>query len=277
MTESNVPPTPSENDPAPPQPPAPPPQEPPPPGAPPQEPPPPPARATTQAVPSDWGAGRIIAIVAGAILILISVALLGAGGVAVWAGLQRDDGYVTTDVQEFSASGSALATDPVDLGSEGVDWVYSSDFLDSVRIRVTPTTSDQQLFVGIGRSAAVSGYLAGVSRTVISDFWGNDVKDVPGGTPESPPGEQDFWVASTHGSGTQTLVWDPSGGTWTAVVMNVDGSPGLDVKADLGGRIPHLGWFALGLLLVGGILLAGGVLLIVFAIVRRRPAQTQAV
>ena len=267
MNESNVPPTPSENDPAPPQPPA----------APPQEPPPPPAPAPTQAVPSDWGAGRIIAIVAGALLVLISVGLLGVGGVAVWAGFQRDGGYVTTDVQEFSASGSALATDPVDLGSEGVSWVYSSDFLDSVRIRVTPTTSDQQLFVGIGRSAAVSGYLAGVSRTVISDFWGDDVKAVPGGTPESPPGEQDFWVASTHGSGTQTLVWDPSGGTWTAVVMNADGRPGLDVKADLGGRIPHLGWFALGFLLVGGIVLAGGVLLIVLAIRRRRPVQAQAV
>ena len=73
-----------------------------------------------------WGAGRIIAIVAGALLILISVGLLGVGGVAVWAGFQRDGGYVTTDVQEFSASGSALATDPVDLGSEGVSWVYSS-------------------------------------------------------------------------------------------------------------------------------------------------------
>jgi hypothetical protein len=261
MNESNVPPTPSEGDAPPPQPP--------------QEPPPPPARATTQAVPSDWGAGRIIAIVAGALLILISVGLLGAGGVAVWAGFQRDGGYVTTDVQEFSASGSALATDPVDLGSEGVSWVYSSDFLDSVRIRVTPTTSDQPLFVGIGRSAAVSGYLAGVSRTVISDFWGNDVKAVPGGAPESPPGDQDFWVASTHGSGTQTLVWDPSGGTWTAVVMNADGRRGLDVKADLGGRIPHLGWIALGLLLLGAILLAAGVLLIVFAVRRRRPAAAQ--
>ena len=141
-------------------------------------------------MPSDWGAGRIIAIVAGALLILISVGLLGVGGVAMWAGFQRDGGYVTTDVQEFSASGSALATDPVDLGSEGVSWVYSSDFLDSVRIRVTPTTSDQQLFVGIGRSAAVSGYLAGVSRTVISDFFGAMTSEaVPGGTPESPPGE----------------------------------------------------------------------------------------
>ncbi len=242
-----------------------------------QAPPPPPPVAPTRAVPSDWTAGRIIMLVVGALLALFSLGLLGAGGVAVWAGFQRDAGYVTTDVQEFSTAGSALATDPVDLGSEGVSWVYSSDFLDSVRIRVTPNASSGPLFVGIGPSGAVSGYLSGVNHTVISDFWGNDVENVPGGAPDSAPGDQDFWVASTSGPGAQTLVWDPAGGTWTAVVMNADGSPGLDVGADLGGRIPHLGWIAVGLLVAGAIVLGGGVLLIVFAIIRRRPAPAPAV
>ena len=266
MNESKFPPTPSENDPAPPQPPA----------APPQEPPAPAGPGSDPGGAFGLGRGPHHRHVAGVILILISVGLLGVGGVAVWAGFQRDGGYVTTDVQEFSASGSALATDPVDLGSEGVSWVYSSDFLDSVRIRVTPTTSDQQLFVGIGRSAAVSGYLARVSRTVISDFWGDDVKAVPGGTPESPPGEQDFWVASTHGSGHK-LCLGP-------VRRNLDGSGHecrwpTRARRQSRPRRPDTppGVVCPRLPAGRGIVLAGGVLLIVLAIRRRRPVQAQAV
>ena len=55
---------------------------------------------------SGWTAGRITAIVIGTLLVLLSLALLGAGGTALWADrTQRDGGYVTTDVHEFSTSG----------------------------------------------------------------------------------------------------------------------------------------------------------------------------
>jgi hypothetical protein len=64
-------------------------------------------------------------------------------------------------------------------------------------------------------------------------------------------------------------VWKPVDGTWTVVVMNADGRPGVDIGADLGARTPALPWVALGLLVGGAIFLAGGVLLIVGAIRRR--------
>ena len=47
------------------------------------------------------------------------------------------------------------------------------------------------------------------------------------------PGTQDFWVASSTGSGPRTLEWDPTDGSWTVVVMNADGRAGIDVALEL--------------------------------------------
>jgi hypothetical protein len=220
--------------------------------------------------PSGWGAGRVVAVVVGSLLVLVSLALLGGGGTGVWADLtQRDAGYVTTGTHDFSTSGAALATEPTHLGSPGVGWLYSPGLLGTVRIRVTPL-SNGPLFVGIGRSRDVDSYLAGVNHTVISDFFGNKVKAVGGGNVPSAPGVQHFWSASTTGPGARTLKWEPHGGSWTVVVMNANGRPGVGVQADLGARMPAVLWIAIGFLVAGAVFLAGGVMLIAGAIRGRR-------
>jgi hypothetical protein len=66
------------------------------------------------------------------------------------------------------------------------------------------------------------------------------------------------------------VTWDPTGGSWSVVVMNIDGDPGVDVRADLGATLPPLVWISVGLLLFGLVLLAGGLLLVVGAIRRAR-------
>lgn len=224
---------------------------------------------------SGWTAGRIAALVIGALLILFSLPLLGSGGTALWADrTQRDGGYATTDVHEFSSSGSALATVSTELGSGGVGWLYSPALLEKVRIRVTPTHGGTPLFIGIGPSTDVDRYLTGVNHTVITEFFDDKTEAVEGSSPASPPASQDFWVASVTGSGPQTLVWDPADGSWTVVVMKADGQPGLDIGADLGAKVPALPWIALGLLLGGLVFLAGGVLLVVSTFRRDRTPAT---
>ncbi len=238
--------------------------------------PPPPAASAN---PSGWTGGRITVLVIGALLVIASIGLLGAGGTALWADLtQRDPaGFVTTDVHTFSTSGSALVTDPVELDSPGVGWLYSSVVLGEVRIRVTPAGSDSPVFVGIGPSNDVNRYLAGVNHTLISEFWGNQVQTVEGGATASAPGTQDFWVASATGPGAQTLTWDPANGSWTVVVMNADGRPGIGVGADLGATYPALLGIAIASLVAGGIFLVGGAFLIVGATHRRRARKAKAV
>ena len=219
---------------------------------------------------SRWTPRRIAPIVIGALLVLVSLVLLGGGGTGMWAyGFKREGGYVTTGAHKFSTAGSALATKPTHLGSAGVGWLYSPPLLGKVRIRVTPQSAGPPLFVGIGRSRDVDRYLAGVDRTVINDFWDEDVKPVNGGRVTSAPATQHFWVASSNGTGASNLVWKPTDGRWTVVVMRADGRPGLDISADLGARPPALPWIALGLLVAGAVFMAGGVLLITGAIRRR--------
>jgi hypothetical protein len=213
-----------------------------------------------------WTGGRITALVIGVLLTFFSVVLLGAGGTALWATwTQRDDGYITTDAHAFSTGGSALVTERAGLGSAGVGWLYAPALLDEVRVRVTPESPASTVVVGIGPSADVDRYLAGVNHTVISDLWTGTERVVGGGTQVAAPGAQDFWVATDTGSGPRTVTWEPTEGSWSVVVMNADASPGLRVRADLGATMPAVVWIALGLLLVGGLFLAGGVILIVGA------------
>jgi len=225
-----------------------------------------------------WTGGRITALVTGVLLTLVSLSLLGGGGTALWADGQRDAaGYLTTGVHEFSTSGSALATERIDLGSAGIGWLYSPALLGTVRIRVTPVSPGPALFAGIGPSADVDSYLTGVGHTVISDFWGDKMQTIGGGAPGSAPGTHSFWAASASGPGTQTLRWDPVSGIWTVVVMNADGRPGINVRADLGATYPDLLGIAVGLLAAGAVFGVGAALLIAGAIRRRGASRARTV
>ena len=233
--------------------------------------PPPPQPATGR---SGWTAASIIALVVGSFLILISVPLVGSGGTVLWAAAaKRDARYYTTDVRDFSSEGSAVTTVSTDLGSGGMGWLYAPGLLDEVRIRVTPQIGDPELFVGIGPTIDVNRYLEGAGRTVILDFWTHEVQQLDGGAPGSAPAEQGFWVASDSGRGPRSVEWDATPGSWTVVVMNADGRPGIDtVATDLGATVPALPWIGLGLLIVGGVFLIGGILLVAGAFRRRRRA-----
>lgn len=227
----------------------------------------PPSRPEAVARPAGWSVGRIAALTIGALLLLVGLTFLGSGGTALWADrTQRDAGYATTDAHAFSSAGSALATERTELGSTGTGWLYPPGLLGKVRIRVTPADPGAALFVGIGPSADVDRYLADVNHTVISDFWTDTMETVSGGASASAPEAQTFWVASAAGVGEQTLTWDPADGSWTVVVMNADGRPGIDVRADLGARVPALPWIGLGVLVAGVVFAAGGGLLIAGAV-----------
>src|SRR5580765_3027187 len=93
-----------------------------------------------------WNGARIAAVVIGGLLVLLALALLGGGGVGVWALSQRKGGYVTPGGHDFSTSGSALVTEETKLGSAGVGWLYPSALLGKIRIRVTPVASTSPLF-----------------------------------------------------------------------------------------------------------------------------------
>ncbi len=225
--------------------------------------------------PSRTSPGRVIATVVGVLLLLPALGLLGGGGVLLWAdqGERSDDGYLYTASDDFATPGHALLSDRIDL-DPGADWVGLSAALGTARVEVTGAQPGVDVFVGIAPAADAEAYLGGVERTVVDDLGldtsAADQLLLTGGAPSGPPTDQDFWTVEASGSGPQQLDWDPDDGSWTLVVMNADGSPGLAVDARIGATVPALTGLAWGLLGGGLFLLLAAVLLLVLGL--RRPA-----
>ena len=204
---------------------------------------------------SGWTTGRIIALAAGLVLLLISLAFIAGGGILVWADSEQvHSGYVTTSTATYATRGYALASDAVDLHGLGL-------FIDQVRIRVASSDPSVPLFAGIAATRDVERYLGDVSYTTVH---ADDVTDHPGtGVPPAPAAALP-WAARVQGTGTLALTWAVRDGDWTVVVMNTDARPGLSVRADAGISALALPWLA-GELLAGGLLtgLAAGALIVV--------------
>jgi hypothetical protein len=196
-----------------------------------------PGRPVPAAVGAGWTTGRVIALVAGSVLILVSLVLLGGAGVLTWADQEQRGGYLTMGTATYSTGGYAVACDPVKV--HGL-WRWLGWFAGQVRIRVTVTSPGQPVFVGIGPASDVSRYLAGVSYTSVTALGDHDVTQHPGSVVPAPPAAALNWAARAQGTGTQTLHWTVRSGDWIVVVMNPDGSPGFAVRADAGVSSPVL-------------------------------------
>jgi hypothetical protein len=218
--------------------------------------------ASTPRPRSHWTASRVIGMVFASIGGLIGLALL-VGGIAVLVAFafgRDDDGYFNSDRHRLDSATYAIVTDDIDLGANEVDWAPGK-ILGNVRVQVD---SAKPVFVGIGSDDAVDRYLGDVAYDELIDFDGDNPEFEPheGRAPRAPPGDQDFWVAKSEGSGEQALTWDAEFGRWTAVVMNVGAARGIDVEADVGVKLDWAIWAGLGMLVVGLLMTAGAVIVI---------------
>lgn len=213
--------------------------------------------------------GRIALVIIGALAALIGFGLLVGGAVLGWAhATQRDDaGFYRTGDHALETVTHAITSERIDLGAdlgEG-DWVPFDD-IGTARVVARPT-SDAELFVGIGPSGDVAGYLQGVAHDEIEEIRGGpfdvDYRRIDGTAGPPPPADQEFWVASSTGPGTRTLLWDIEQGDWTVVLMNADGSPVVTADVAVGIRTGLLAGIGIGLAVAGLLaLVAAAVLLI---------------
>jgi hypothetical protein len=226
-------------------------------------------------------AGKIILVIIGSVLALLGLAVMAGGGAALWAKLaiEDEDGYISTGFEPFRSPTYAIS-------SQGLDVVdLPADFGDyaRVRIRAAPGVSGKRLFVGIGPSDLVQGYLSNVAHDEVRDIdidpFEAHYDRIAGTAPPRRPTLENFWVASAAGPGVQTVVWPVESGRWAAVVMNADASRGVVADLSLGGRLTFLLPLAIGLLIGGAVVLAIGVLLVVLGTrgsSRRGPADSSA-
>jgi len=223
----------------------------------------PPAR--TAPAPRRRRAGRVVALVLGCLLLLPGIALVAAGGLLLWAhGVHRSDGFVFSPEDRLSTSTHALFSDRIDLRT-GVDWLPVETSVGDARVEVTPA-ADGAVFVGVARAGDVDAYLHGVSRTHVDalgfDSPAGSDDQIPGDAPAGLPAEQDFWIAQASGPGTQQVTWPAGDRDWVFVVMNANGSAGIDVDGRIGAEFPALGTVAWAVLIVGAGVTVVGVLLV---------------
>jgi hypothetical protein len=218
---------------------------------------------------------RIALIVTGAIASLIATALVAGGALALWGdSLKDNDGYLKTDTERFSADTRALATDNLDVDLGDADWVAESE--DLGKVKVTAESRDgRRVFVGIARTSDVERYLANVAYTTVDDVevapFSADYTRHAGHRHPVSPEHAGIWAESSQGSGRQSIDWKVADGDYSVVVMNADGSLGVDADVSAGANVPfldELGWSAIG---SGAFALIIGIALIALA-VRRSPS-----
>jgi hypothetical protein len=233
-----------------------------------------PRRATAAQRPRPAGAGRVLITVFGGIGLLLAVAFLVSGAAALFALGGRDaDGYFMSGAHRIATPSNALASERLDVDADAPSWIFGEGFATS-RIEAS---SSQPVFVGIGPSADVERYLDRVRHAEITDVDTDPFRVtshlVPGGAQPAAPATERFWRVESSGTGARTVTWPLERGQWSVVMMNADGSPGVDVQAKLGARVPSLRWVGIGLLATGAVaLLIGGVLLRL-GTAGRRPAR----
>jgi hypothetical protein len=220
--------------------------------------------------------GKVVLLVFGIIASVVAIGLFLAGGFAVWLDTARTDseGFITTGTINLDRDSHAIVTEPVEIEIRGAWWAW--DGFATIKVEgSTDAPSSKQIFIGIAEDSDVKAYLNNVAYDEIDSWsiWPHKVEydSYSGSAVPVAPATQAFWIVSAHGAGTQTLEWELEDGTYMLVLMNDDGSTGVDLSIKLGAKVSWLIWAGVGLLIGGAVAAIGGSLMIYFAVRRGTP------
>lgn len=218
-------------------------------------------------------AGKIVLLVFGIVVMVIAIGLVIAGSGALWANaaLTDDDGYYATRSLRLDRDSYAIVTEPaeVDLGSA---WAWDWSRLVSFKVEGRNTDPAKGVFLGVAEEQDVLSYLSDVEYDEIVDFQIEPDEftylDHAGSGAPAPPTAETFWSESAYGAGTQELEWTLESGAWSLVLMNEDGSQGVDLWGVVGVKIPWVFGLGLGLLISGTVALILGALMVYLSVRR---------
>lgn len=230
---------------------------------------------------SDWHTGKIVALIFGGFILLIAIGLVAGGGVLIWSqtAITDRDGYMITGPVPLSVSSYAIVQNNVNIQIDNSLGTPMNQNMVSIKISAS-SNNGKPIFIGIVPQQSASTYFNGVNIDRITSYnWapgramGNGIptyQTIPGDRPQTPPTSQVIWVAQASGSGTQTVIWVPTAGDYWVVIMNADGSKGVDANVQVGARVPILNWIGWGLLIGGFLAAMVGVVIIYFGAIHRR-------
>ncbi|MGW4485250.1 hypothetical protein ACWEOE_15610 [Amycolatopsis sp. NPDC004368] len=211
---------------------------------------------------------RIAVIVISVVALVIGVCLAVGGGLLLL--LFGSGGSLKSGEHTVSTPTAAIVTDTAQI----TDTNRLTRALGSPSVTVHGSGGNTSgLFIGIGPAAEVDRYLTGVAieqaRNIDLDPFALDSVRRDGTPLAVPPATQPFWVAS----GATDVTWPIADGDFRAVVMNADGTPGVDSRLAVDLNLPGLFGYALGFFIGGLVLVVAAI--VALALGRPRPRVPQ--
>ncbi len=234
-----------------------------------------------------WDAGKVLVVLFGGFLILVGVPIL-LGGTAlmgVTRSLNDGYGYIGVSGVDLGTSTQAIVFRPMHIDEMVIDEIDGpmvrywrpepGDFID---LKFTlESNNGKDVFIGIAEESDAASVFAGKAYNAIVDVDMDHPYDsnpqityrrYSGDPLEGSPADLSIWSAYAIGD-ELTLEWAPEEGDYWIVIMNLDGSAGVDVDAGLGVKAPFLDFIGKGLLFGGLVCFGLGALIIYVAAVRR--------
>ena len=215
---------------------------------------------------SGWTAGRVVSLVAGAVLAFVALGtgIAGFGLLAADQTARDSDGFLMSPDLRLTTSTYGIQSTPMQIRADAAAPFVPETLLGDAKLTGS-AENGREVFMGYGPADQARRYLAGVEHATLVDITGDGravLRRSEGSAPAKTPEQEDFWVAQSSGAGRQEITWPVEDGNWTAVVMNSDASSGVAVKSTAGAEVPALRWLIGILLIVAAIALVASIMLI---------------
>jgi len=222
--------------------------------------------------------GKIVLLILGVMMLLASFGLMAGGSTLLWVDARHVDneGFFTSDTLHIVRDSSAVVIGPIELDEVAIRVLKTIGVITVFRFEGTNNDPPKQIFMGVADQEDLEDYLDNVPYDEITNFhlrWRLNFDRVryvshPGASVPSNPTSESIWTVSKDGTGPQTLEWQTEAGSNSVVLMNDDGSKGIDLDVIFKAKIPSIVGYGVGLLVVGIVLLLLGVLMVVLAVRR---------
>ena len=202
-----------------------------------------------------WDLARVFAVLMGGLLVLVAFGLIMGGSTmrVVNKEIIGSDGYIMTGVERLQSNSYAIVFEDIDINIDDDSERIAQRFSNLVTFKMTAesNTPGEEVFIGLIQDNSAQGFLEDVEydrlvgRNWEYDPWSSNFPDYTlvhsdGTRAAVTPLVLSSWIEHASGQGEQTITWNPVEGNYWVIVMNADGSAGVDADFQMGVKTPLL-------------------------------------
>lgn len=221
---------------------------------------------------------KMMFLVASLLLFVLGIVAIAGGTVVLYYNAGTDaEGYAISPVYEVRSSAYAFVLWVAPMKPSSTFSWLGEDNIAQTKWVVKAADGGKQVFAGWTEALNGAAY-ADQFRYETPDqgwHWWVDAyyaeigvpstKIVHQAAPARAPGDESFWIKSVATADTGTIYWDPTweqnAGMKMIILMNADGSSGVNADLQLGFKVPVLTWLPYLLIPLGILLCVVGYLL----------------